>query len=216
MKSHNVSKTNENTQKLTVCAIMVALSTVLSFIKFAQLPFGGSVTLFSFVPVLFAGYAYGWKWGIGSGIVYGILQAMFGVSEAAAGLKWWQVILCALLDYIFSGAMLGLAGTFRKFMQNKRLSFTLGTVFACMLKYLFHFVSGFILFGGWAEWFFTEGGGASYGGKILETFSGKGLAAIYSLIYNGLFSIPEMIISVIIAAVLVSVKPLMKVCGIKD
>ncbi len=215
MKSHNVSRTNENTQKLTVCAVMVAMSTVLSFIKFAQLPYGGSVTLFSFVPLLFAGYAFGWKWGIGSGIAYGILQAMFGISEAVAGLQWWQVILCAAFDYIFAGASLGLAGMFRKPLKNHRAAFAAGTVTACLLKYMFHFLSGFIIFSGYAEWFFTEGGGASYGSKILEAFSGQGLAAIYSLIYNGLFSIPEMIISVIMAMIIISVKPLLKACGIK-
>lgn len=217
MKSNVKTSTEQTTLKLTVCAAMVAMSTVLSFIKFAQLPYGGSVTLFSFVPVLFAGYAYGWKWGIGSGLVYGILQAIFGVSGAVAGagFKWWQVVLCALLDYIVAGSMLGLAGTFRKPVKNSQLSFALGTVFACVMKLCSHFLSGFILFGGWAEWYFTEGNGTAFGGKILEAFSGKGLAAIYSLIYNSSFIIPEIIISTIMAVIIISVKPIRKVCGIK-
>ena len=65
MKSKTMDKSNETTVKLTVSAIMVALSTVLSFIKPFELPYGGSVTLFSFVPILFVGYAYGIKWGVG-------------------------------------------------------------------------------------------------------------------------------------------------------
>ena len=76
MKSKTMDKSNETTLKLTVSAIMVALSTVLSFIKFSELPYGGSVTLFSFVPILFVGYAYGAKWGLGAGLVHGILQML--------------------------------------------------------------------------------------------------------------------------------------------
>ena len=120
MKSHIVSSTKTNTIKLTVCAVMVAMSTVLSFIKPFQLPYGGSVTLFSFVPVLFAGYAYGLKWGVFSGIVYGVLQTVFGISAATAGagFRWWQVLLCALLDYIIAGAMLGTAGIFKNVIKK--------------------------------------------------------------------------------------------------
>lgn len=220
MKSRNVSAKKQTTIKLTVCAIMVAMATVLSFVKFAQLPYGGSVTLFSFVPILFAGYAYGWKWGIGSSIVYGILQMIFGLSNAiaGAGFKWWQVLLCAFLDYIVACSMLGFAGAFRKPIKNPHLSFAVGTVFACLLRWAFHFLSGFILFGSYAEWFFTdpESSGSAYGGAIVEAFSGNALSAIYSLIYNGLFIVPEIIISVIMAMILISVKPIRKACGINN
>lgn len=210
MKSNTSNKMSENTLKLTVSAIMVALSTILSFIKFAELPYGGSVTLFSFVPILFVGYAYGFKWGISAGLVYGVLQTIFGISGAiaGAGFKWWQVVLCALLDYLVSGAALGTAGMFRKAIKNPQLSFGIGTLAACIIKYACHFLSGFILFGGWAERFFTEGSGMEYGTKILDTFSGQALSAVYSLIYNATFMIPETIISIIIAVIIISVKPM--------
>lgn len=214
MKSHQISKTNENTVRLTVCAIMIAMSTVLSFIKISHLPFGGSVTLFSFVPILFAGYAYGWKWGIGSGLVYGIFQAMFDVSAsvAGAGFKWWQVALCAVLDYIFAGAVLGTAGIFRKTVKKPQLSFAAGTVFACLLKLCVHFLSGYTLFSGWAQSFFAE---ASYGQFFIEHFSGNAFVVLYSLLYNSTFMIPELIASTIAAVIIISVKPVRKACGIK-
>ena len=158
MKSKTTDKSNEMTLKLTVSAIMVALSTVLSFIKFSELPYGGSVTLFSFVPILFVGYAYGAKWGLSAGLVHGILQMIFGISgaTAGAGFKWYQVVLCALLDYLVAFGVLGLSGVFKKSIKNPQASFALGALFACVLKYISHFFSGYILFGGWAEWFFTE------------------------------------------------------------
>lgn len=217
MKSKTMDKSNETTVKLTVSAIMVALATVLSFIKFSELPYGGSVTLFSFVPILFVGYAYGVGWGLGAGLVHGILQMIFGIGSATsgAGFKWWQFVLCALLDYLVAFGVLGLSGVFKKSIKNPQASFALGALFACVLKYVSHFFSGYILFSGWAEWFFTEGGGMSYGSKILSSFSGNALGAIYSLIYNATFSIPETILSIVMAVVLISVKPIRKAVGIK-
>lgn len=217
MKSKTMDKSNEMTLKLTVSAIMVALSTVLSFIKFSELPYGGSVTLFSFVPILFVGYAYGAKWGLGAGLVHGILQMIFGISgaTAGAGFKWWQVVLCALLDYLVAFGVLGLSGVFKKSIKNPQASFALGALFACVLKYISHFFSGYILFGGWAEWFFTEGGGMSYGSKILSTYSGNVLSAVYSVIYNATFSIPETVLSLVMVVVLISIKPIRKAAGIK-
>lgn len=203
--------------KLTVSAIMVAMSTVLSFIKFSELPYGGSVTLFSFVPILFVGYAYGAKWGLSAGIVYGILQTVFGISGAVAGagFAWYQVLLCALLDYIVAGAMLGLGGIFKKAIKNPQLSFGLGALTSCIFKYISHFLSGYILFGTYAEWFFTEGAGMDYGAGILATYSGDVLSAVYSLIYNATFMLPETIITVIMACIIISVKPIRKACGVK-
>ncbi|MBP3441529.1 MAG: energy-coupled thiamine transporter ThiT [Clostridia bacterium] len=215
MAKQKSNRMSDNTTKLTVCGIMVAMSTVLSFIKFSELPYGGTVTLFSFVPVLFVGYAYGPKWGLSAGIVYGVLQALFGVSGATAGFAWYQVILCAMLDYIVAGAMLGLGGVFKKLIRNPQLSFGAGTIIACVLKYISHFLSGYILFGTYAQWFFEEGGGMSYGAEILGKYSGNTLSIVYSLIYNATFMVPETIITVIMACILISVKPLRKVCGIK-
>lgn len=214
MRNKRLDKMSKNTIKLTVSGIMVAMSTVLSFIKFSELPYGGTVTLFSFVPILFIGYAYGAKWGISAGIVYGIMQTIFGISGAVAGagFAWYQVILCALLDYIVAGAMLGTGGVFKKLIKKPQLSFGLGAFFACLLKYISHFLSGYILFGTYAQWFFEEGGGMSYGSWILSSYSGNMLSVIYSLIYNATFMLPETVITVIMACIIISVKPLRKAC----
>ena len=52
------------TKQLVFCAISIALAFVTSYIKFARLPFGGSITLFSMFFICFAGYLYGAKVGI--------------------------------------------------------------------------------------------------------------------------------------------------------
>lgn len=51
-----MEKRKKTILRLCESAIMIALATVLSMIKFANLPFGGSVTLCSMLPlVLIAG-----------------------------------------------------------------------------------------------------------------------------------------------------------------
>ena len=55
---------NQKTKKLVVSALMLALSFVLSLIKIYELPWGGSVTLFSMLPIILVGYMYGNTWGI--------------------------------------------------------------------------------------------------------------------------------------------------------
>ncbi|MBR5203263.1 MAG: hypothetical protein IKW45_08350, partial [Clostridia bacterium] len=54
----------------------------------------------------------------------------------------------------------------------------------------------------WAEWFFTQEGFYSWGETIMNTFSGNGLAFVYSVIYNGFYMIPEIIITTVVAVVI--------------
>ena len=111
--------------------------------------------------------------------------------------------------------VLGTGGLFEQAIKNPQTSFGLGVLFACVLKYISHFLSGYILFGTYAEWFFTEGGGMDYGAGILAAYSGNTLSIVYSLIYNASFMLPETVITVIMACIIISVKPLRKACGIK-
>ena len=71
------------TQKLTECAIMLALATALSYITVYTLPMGGSITAFSQVPIVIIGYRHGYKWGLGTGLVYGLLQMLQGLGNFA-------------------------------------------------------------------------------------------------------------------------------------
>ena len=196
-----------NTKKIALCAIMTALSVVLSFVKVFDMPYGGSITLFSMVPVMFAGYAYGAKWGLGAGVVLGIVQCIAGASSSLAYLtdNVLNFVLCLLFDYIVAFAVLGLAGMFKNKIKNGAVSFAAGAAVAALIRYVCHFITGWIVWGSYAE--DTISGWGELGGKILSSFSGQGLAVVYSLVYNGSYMIPEIIISVIGAAILMSIKP---------
>lgn len=49
----------EQIHAMTEAAVMVAMATVLSLIKFTKLPFGGSVTLLSMFPIIITASAAG-------------------------------------------------------------------------------------------------------------------------------------------------------------
>ncbi len=209
--------TRQKTRRLTESAVMIALGTVLSFITVYKLPYGGSITLFSMVPMILIGYKYGLKWGFFSGLVYAVLQGILGAtaSQAFAGMydpndvaaSVFKMALMALLDYIVAFSVLGLSGLYRGKMKTVP-AVTLGGATVVLFRFLAHFLSGWILWGSYAEWYFGENMNNEFGRSVLAHFSGQGLAAFYSLIYNGSYMLPELVITVVVLAVLMAVKPL--------
>ena len=71
---------------------------------------------------------------------------------------------------------------------------------------------GAIFYGAWAEWFFTDTvlKDLAVSKWILGTFSGKGLAAVYSAVYNGCFMIPEILITCVAGAAVSNMKIIRK------
>lgn len=200
------------TFRLTVTAVMIALGTVLSMMKIYSLPYGGSVTFFSMLPLLMVGYMFGVKWGLFSGLVYGVLQCVLGAltSTPFASQSAVNVVFIILLDYLVAFAVLGLSGTFKGKIKNTAVSFAVGSVVAMLARFVSHFVSGVLFFGTWAEWYFTQEGFPAWGQKILDTFGGLKLSMVYSLIYQASYMIPEIIITVVVGVIVVSVKPIQK------
>jgi thiamine transporter len=170
-------KTNTKTQIRTLveCAILVALSFVLSFVKFWEMPFGGSVTLLSMLPICVAALRHGPKWGFGTAFVYSITQAL--VSGAAAwGLTPTVLIVCYLLDYILAFTVLGFCG----FFKNKSpLVQSLAVAGVCVLRFICHYLSGVTIW---------SGSGLEY--NIANPY-------LYSLLYNGGYMLPETIFTAI-------------------
>ncbi|MBQ9530611.1 MAG: energy-coupled thiamine transporter ThiT [Eubacterium sp.] len=212
---------NSKTKRLTTTGVLIALGTILSMIEVYKLPFGGSITLAGMVPVVIIGYKYGIKWGFFSGVVFGVIQAILGAtsSQAFAGMydpknaakSVFNIVLMALLDYIIAFSVLGLSGIFKNRIKNDTVALALGAGCACFFRFIAHFLSGWILWGSYAEWFFTEQMNNSFGKNVLSKFSGQGLSVIYSAVYNGSYMLPEIIITVIVCVILISVKPLKKI-----
>lgn len=202
---------SKKTVRLVTSGVFIALSVVLSMIKIYQLPYGGSITLVSMLPVMMLSYMYDIKWGLLCGVVSGIIQALLGAAttSAFAGVTGFNVVLMALLDYIIAFMVLGTAGMFKDKIKNHTAAFVLGGVVAGLLRYFAHFLSGVLLWGSYAEWFFgSENMNNNFGNSVLENFSGTGLAMIYSAFYNGSYMIPEIIITAIAIAIIINIKPI--------
>ena len=171
-----------NTQRLTVSGIMIALGTILSILTLYRLPFGGSITVFSMVPVFLLAFVYGPKWGLLCGGVFGALQALLGATTSSAflGQKAWGVLAILFLDYIAAFALLGLAGVFKNNIKSARLAMALGVVCAGFARLFAHFVSGVLVFGMWAEWYFTQDNFYAFGAnacffRVIRGFSAYSL-----------------------------------------
>lgn len=171
---------NTRVQKLTLSAVMIALSTVLSLVTIFHMPLGGSVTLFSMLPVCLLSIMYGCRWGFLCAFAYSLTQLALGIGEVAGwGLTPAALIGCILFDYLLAFTALGFAGIFRK---RGVPGYIAGIALAVFLRLVSHFISGTIFFASWApeEW----------------------NPVLYSLAYNGAYMLPEFAFTVLGAILL--------------
>ncbi len=215
---------NTKTKKLVESGLLIAMALVLSVVSKAlplHLPFGGSITLLSMLPIVLLSYRHGVKWGLFTAFVYSLLQIATGLDDIKAFFIPEDYQLTAsigilLIDYIAAYTLLGFGGVFRNIIKKPSCSLAVGAVFALTLRYAAHIVSGAVFFGAWAEWFFTQEGFYKIGGTIIGTFSGNALALVYSVFYNGLYMIPEIVITAIGAAAVGTIPAIGRKVGSKQ
>ena len=179
------------TKKLTTSALLVALATVLMWVsKLIPAPWlqGGSVTIASMVPIIAVGIMFGTKWGLCSSLAYAILQMMFGFYPPPTQ-TFLNFVLVILLDYIIAFGGLGLSGIVFNSSGKKAFSAGLSAFAVTLLRYVCHIVSGVLIWGVYAE-----------GESVL----------IYSLVYNGTYMIPEIIISTVVTTLIFKSKIIRK------
>ncbi len=190
--------TRKNRQRsiyaLCQSAIFIALATILSFLPVYEMPMGGSVTLASMLPILFIGIKFGPKWGMGSASVYALIQLMQALIKGnvfAYTVTAGAVIICVLFDYLVPFSILGLS--FFASRKDEKLSIvrTL-SVFAVIIfvRFLCHFITGMTIWGQWDDGFWG--------------------AFTYSLLYNGSYMLPELVLTLVITAFLLSSKQIEK------
>ena len=174
------------TKILVEGAAMVALATILSYIRVFKLPWGGSITLLSMLPIAIFSIKRGISAGFVASFAFSLIQLGQGVIDGLFGwgLTAGMLVACIFLDYIGAYTVLGIAGIFRK----KNLGgWIAGITIAVILRFLFHFVSGVVIWGSFGElWstFYTEN------------------SWLYSFVYNGCYMLPELIFTVIGAILL--------------
>ena len=217
------------TKRLTQSAMLIALAVVLEVVGrmvIPPMPFGGQLTLVSMLPIVLISYRHGVKWGLTTGFAYSLVQMALGADTVTAafqpgyfgdGVMIVNAIIMCGLDYVLAYTALGLGGLFRgklsggavEPVQRKggaSLELSLGSLVALGGRYVAHILSGYILFAGWAEWFFTQEGFPAWGASLVESMSSAMLGWTYSIVYNGMYMIPEMILTAV-AAFLIAKAP---------
>ena len=213
------------TKRLTESAMLIAIALVLELLSkmiIPEMPFGGQLTLASMLPVVLISYRHGVKWGLVSGVTYALLEMAIGFKTVSAafqpgyfgdGTLIVNALLMCLLDYLVAFTVLGLGGMFRGRMESPVAALVCGSLVALGLRYATHILSGYILFSGWAEWFFTQDGFPAWGAQLVESLSPEALGWTYSAVYNGFYMVPEMICTAIAAGVIAKVPGIVKKIG---
>lgn len=178
IKMKGCGLTMKKTKKITICALLVAMSTVLAFLsKLIPAPWmqGGSVTLASAVPVILTSLLFGVKWGVASSVTYATIQMITGFYPPPTQdfLSFFAVVM---IDYMLAFGVYGLAGLFYK--KNRTYTIPLSGFLVVLMRYICHILSGILIWG-------------VYAGEGQTVFA-------YSLIYNGSYMIPEIIITTLV------------------
>ncbi len=170
------------TRRMVESAILIAIGTVLSVLSF-QGPWalGGSITICSMLPLVFIAWRHGTRWGLFSAFVYALLQMFLGLKNVGYGRNPGEMLLIALLDYVLAFTAIGLAAMFKGRVKDNRLAVVLGIVVTFALRFLCHFLSGWLI---WEALWPNELGYA---------------APMWSLLYNGSYMLPETLITAVVA-----------------
>ena len=178
-------KSKTNTHKLVESALLVAAATVLGIFHLVEMPYGGSVTVASMLPILLVSYRHGTAWGLGCGVVYAVLQQLLGLKNLSYFTTWQSIVAVIVLDYLLAFALVGLGGVFRRVTRQQNLALVFGALLVCALRYACHVIAGATV---WA-------------GLSIPTEA----ALAYSLGYNATYMIPETIVLALAAYYLGSV-----------
>lgn len=172
LTGRNTKRQAMSAKQLAFCAMGIALGFLTSYIKLFELPFGGTVTLFSMLFIVLVAYWYGPKTGILVGFAYGLLQFL----QEPYVLSFFQV--CC--DYILAFAALGVAGFFR----NSKHGLVKGYMAAILARGLFHSLGGYLY---WMDY-------------MPENFP-KALADLYPIVYNYSYILAEGVLTIVVLSI---------------
>jgi thiamine transporter len=173
----------KNTTKILVeCAMMIAMSTALSYFKIFEMPQGGSVTCASMVPLVLISYRHGLKWGVLTAFTHSLLQMLIQFNVPPA--KTFGAFLAVVaLDYVLAFTALGTAAFFGKPFKNRAASVAVGAVTVTLIRFVCSFISGIL---------------------VWRSYAPEGTPVwLYSLTYNGSYMLPEILITAIVSVILV-------------
>ncbi len=186
------SKSTTNVKRLVFTAVFIGLAAALSLVKIWHMPMGGSVTLLSMLPIAIIAIEYGTPWGLCGAFIYSLVQMALDFAEVFSwGLSPWALIGTIAFDYILAYTSIGFAGIFRK---KGIPGICIGTFAALLLRFVFHLLSGVIIFASWMP-------------------EGWSNPLLYSVCYNGAYMLPELVLTMAGAVALFKTPSFNKLVG---
>ena len=176
-----------DSRTISYAAVCIAMSFALSYLAPIHLPYGGSVTIASLLPLMIYSYMFGVRKGVFAGLIYGLLQ----IIQDPMILHPAQMFL----DYPIAFAGIGLAGMFRgvhALDKAPQVKFLLGALVGSAIRYLSHLFSGVFAFG------------------QLASYYGFDSDWLYSLTYNS-FVFADIAIAIVVGIFVFSSKSFMTV-----
>lgn len=175
-----------------VISIEAAIFAVMAFtIAFVPLDIGPFEIELGMIPIIIFSYRRGWKAGIFSGFLWGLIKLTSGNITVLS-------ILQVFVEYVFAFAVSGLAGVaFKKLKEevtakkwsNAFMTIAWSVFLAVFVKYFIHFIAGVIYW---------------------HLYAPEGMSPIiYSLIVNGSSGIATFIVTGIITALLIYRAPVL-------
>ncbi len=162
--------------KLTESAVMIALATILSLLAIFKMPYGGSVTACSMLPIIIIAYRHNVVWGLLTGLAHAMLQCIMGLDNLAYATSFAAGVAIVMLDYILAFTCLGLGGIFKGKIKSDGTALALGALVCCIIRYVCHVISGCTVWAG------------------VSIPDAQGL--IFSLGYNLAYMLPEAVVTV--------------------
>ncbi len=163
--------------RLMESGLMLAVATVLSMVKVLDLPYGGSITAFSALPLLLVAYRHGTPWGLLTALAHALIQLLLGMGTLSYATSAMAAVAILVLDYLLAFTVLGLGGVFRRTVSNQGTALVLGALLTGAMRYILHVIAGCTV---WA-------------GLSIPTEA----ALVYSLAYNATYMLPETLVTVL-------------------
>ena len=160
--------------RLVETGLMLAVATVLSMIKVLDLPYGGSITAASALPILLVAYRHGTLWGLFTGFAHALIQLLLGANTLSYATSPAAAVAIVVLDYLLAFTVLGLGGIFRHPRRQQSTALVTGALLTGALRYTLHVIAGCTV---WA-------------GLSIPTQA----ALLYSLAYNATYMLPETLV----------------------
>lgn len=128
-----------DTMSLTISAVLIAVSFVLSNIRLFSMPQGGTVTPFSMLPIALCAYLIGTRNGVMAGTALGMVNLIVNPYVVHP--------IQLVLDYPLAFAALGAGG----FLRNTKAGLPLVYLVGIAGRFICSTLSGVVFFGSYAE-----------------------------------------------------------------